>query len=105
MTDRPEYTLLGTDDAMIWAEEFCRIFYGHMIFPNERLVAVKTAPIVDEGTMVGWFANAMQTAVNMYERRALTKKDETARVEEEIEESLEEGVYSVQNAEDDGDMG
>ena len=26
-----DHTLMSTDDAMIWAEEFCRIFNGKMI--------------------------------------------------------------------------
>lgn len=45
--------LLGTTDAMVWAEEFCRIFAGKEIRVHEADGAV------DVGTMVGWFANAM----------------------------------------------
>jgi hypothetical protein len=59
-----ENTLLNTDDAMLWAQEFCRIFEGTVVS------AVETdEPSVDPGTMVGWFANAMQTAINQYERK------------------------------------
>jgi hypothetical protein len=54
-------TLLDTTDAMVWAEEFCRIFAGATIMPNERLAEFEMTPIVDEGTMVGWFANAIET--------------------------------------------
>ena len=57
-------TLLETTDAMVWAEEFCRIFDGRAItsvtHPNDD---------VDTGTMVGWFANAMAVA----EREAAQK--------------------------------
>lgn len=37
--------LLGSTDAAVWAEEFA-----------------KFAPDVDEGTMIGWFANTIETA-------------------------------------------
>lgn len=37
--------LYGTTRADVWAEEFAKVF-----------------PDVDEGTMIGWFANAMETA-------------------------------------------
>ncbi len=42
--------LYATDDAMVWAEEFVRICRENEIDP------------LDEGFMVGWFANAMATA-------------------------------------------
>jgi hypothetical protein len=54
--------LTETTDAMVWATEFCRIFKGFVIFPVEANVGGNT---VDEGTMVGWFANAMQTALDL----------------------------------------
>lgn len=60
-------TLLDTTDAMVWAEEFCRIFDGYDIRENE--LAGRTTPCVDPGTMVGWFANAMGVA----EREAAQK--------------------------------
>ena len=44
--------LLGTMDAMIWAREFVRIFRGKACGDGEP---------IDEGLMVGWFANAMVT--------------------------------------------
>lgn len=107
MTDRPEYTLLGTNDAKIWAEEFCRIFDGFMIvYPGEA----EAPQDVDQDTMVTWFANAMQTAVNMYERRALSAKDLVEEVEEveifdqdedlTLEESFMEGF---QEGREDGE--
>ena len=82
--DRPEYTLLGTDDAMIWAEEFCRIFKGWTITDEQQDVQ----GIIDPGAMVAWFANAMQTAVNMYERQKLQAKEEQ---QEAFLEGFEEG--------------
>jgi hypothetical protein len=44
--EKDEINLLQTTDAMIWAEEFCRIYHNgkHDIEP---------------GWLVGWFANAM----------------------------------------------
>lgn len=74
-----EHTLLSTDDAMVWAQEFCRIFRGRMIIAegDESLqVQGFDLQFVDEGGMVAWFANAMQTAVNVYERRKLHEKGE-----------------------------
>lgn len=58
--------LLSTDDAMVWATEFCRIFDG-------RTITAATHPNddVDAGSMVAWFANAMQTAIDQYERKKL----------------------------------
>jgi hypothetical protein len=73
-------TLLNTDDAMLWAEEFCRIFKGWTITD----VPQDAHGIVDQGGMVTWFAGAMQTAVNMYERRKLHEKGELTEVEQFI---------------------
>jgi len=67
--NRSEYTLLGTNDAMVWAEEFCRIFNDKTIVSGND-----SGRFVNEGTMVSWFANAMQTAINIHEqRRAVTE--------------------------------
>lgn len=62
MTDR----LYATDDAMVWAEEFCRTFAGRMIEPNMEMDS-----IVGEGTMVGWFANAIETAKRLERERII----------------------------------
>ena len=62
--------LLNTDDPEVWAEEFCRIFSSHTIMP----AGVESSSAVDEDTMAKWFASAMQTAVDMYERRKLRTK-------------------------------
>jgi len=53
--------LHATADAMVWAEEFVKTFYGQTIGSQ-----CDYATAVDEGTMVGWFANAMQTAIDYY---------------------------------------
>jgi hypothetical protein len=44
-----EINLLETTDAMVWAEEFVRI----------KIKQGWTWTDIDEGLMVGWFANAM----------------------------------------------
>lgn len=44
MTDVNTERLYSTTDASVWAEEFAKV-----------------QPDIDEGFMVGWFANAMQT--------------------------------------------
>lgn len=48
MSERPtpdEALLRTTTDASVWAAEFCKV-----------------QPDVDEGLMIGWFANAIETA-------------------------------------------
>jgi len=50
--------LMATRDAMIWAQEFCRIFNGYVIMTDE-VSDPGGLKSIDPGTMVGWFANAM----------------------------------------------
>jgi hypothetical protein len=52
-------TLNDTTDAMVWAEEFCRIFQGRLIITEDKPYGI--GPGVDESTMVTWFANAIET--------------------------------------------
>lgn len=66
MSDNTERTLMATDDAMVWAQEFCRIFDGFVIEGGNE-----AAGFVNEGGMVGWFANAMVVAVVKHEERRL----------------------------------
>uniref|UniRef100_A0A6M3IE39 Phage protein n=1 Tax=viral metagenome TaxID=1070528 RepID=A0A6M3IE39_9ZZZZ len=44
-----ERELIGNSDAKVWAEEFVKI------------VKKKPSITTDEGTMIGWFANAIMT--------------------------------------------
>jgi hypothetical protein len=74
-----EHTLLSTDDAMVWAEEFCRIFDGWIV--RQHTWADHDHEI-NAGGMVTWFANAMQVAVNQYERRKLHEKGELTETEQ-----------------------
>ena len=46
--------LFSTTDAAVWAEEFAKV-----------------APGVDKGFMIGWFANAIETAKDFGRRDAL----------------------------------
>jgi hypothetical protein len=51
---------LDTADATIWAEEFCRIFTGKVVgHPGRDRLGDDV--VVDEGLMIGWFANAIET--------------------------------------------
>jgi len=52
-----EHTLLSTDDAQVWAQEFIRIFNGQTIGGESG----ETSRAVDEGLMITWFANAIET--------------------------------------------
>ena len=74
MTDHTDHTLLSTDDPEIWAEEFCRIFSGKMIAADE-MNDTAHGPVTPS-TMVGWFASAMVTAINLYERKKLVAKEQ-----------------------------
>ena len=62
-----EHTLMNTNDAMVWAEEFCRIFNGRLIITKDKPYGI--GPGVDEGMMVGWFANAMGVGEMFYRQR------------------------------------
>lgn len=49
--------LMDTTDAAVWAREFCRLFDGWHVWadgPDNR------PQILTEGTMIGWFANALE---------------------------------------------
>jgi hypothetical protein len=72
--------LLGTDDAMVWAEEFVRIFEGQIVSDENEAVNV--------GLMVAWFANAMQTAIYLHEER---KRQATVAQKEAFVEGFQEG--------------
>jgi hypothetical protein len=44
------HRLLATSDAMVWAQEWCHV---------ARKLEYLGKPLIDEGWMVGWFANAI----------------------------------------------
>lgn len=52
--------LHSTMDAVVWAREFMRIFSGHVCGPDET---------IDEGLMIGWFANAIMTGYDTANNR------------------------------------
>jgi hypothetical protein len=57
--------LLDTDDAMAWATEFVKTFDGGTVIAGDLREAqyrCATSPYIDEGRMVAWFANAIETA-------------------------------------------
>jgi hypothetical protein len=64
VSDHTAHTLLATTDAMTWATEFCRIFKAQTITD----VPQDVQGIVDEGTMLTWFANAIETGRNQGRR-------------------------------------
>ena len=95
MSDHPEQAveravgLLGTDDPEVWATEFCRIFDG------QKVHAVETeGTVVDPSTMTGWFANAMQTAINIgrSRERRIKESQATAAVPDTAREAFVTGV-------------
>jgi hypothetical protein len=58
--------LYATTDATVWAKEFVEQFKGHTVV--ERGVDSGVSPTVDKNTMVGWFANAIETAKDSVQR-------------------------------------
>ena len=73
--ERAAKDLSNTDDAMVWAAEFARIFQGHMIMPQAQMAEFaqreryEMSPVVDEGVIAGWFANAMAAALAVQQTR------------------------------------
>ena len=98
-----DHTLMGTDDAMVWAEEFCRIFNGKIVMADEFNPG-QNSP-VDPGTMVGWFANAMQVAVNLYEVRRVHAAGGRTEVEEFLaREPWKDDEGTIEEVEEDEDV-
>jgi len=54
-------TLNDTTDATVWAEEFCRIFDGWIV---RQHTWADHENEINDGTMVAWFANAIETGRN-----------------------------------------
>lgn len=65
MSDELTRKLHATDDAMVWAIEWCKV--------AERL-SDEGQPIIDEGWMVGWFANAIEVAKRIDRERHPERK-------------------------------
>jgi len=71
-TKQMQDRLYSTDDAAVWAEEWCKMARQIMAdrgVTQENLNATMPTPvaeafaaILDEGWMIGWFANAIETA-------------------------------------------
>ena len=84
--------LMGTDDAMVWGEEFCRIFAGATIGEPQEGVNYNSAHrFVDVGTMVGWFANAMAVALDIDKARRRRLKEGYLAAGEPVPEAFVEG--------------
>jgi hypothetical protein len=52
-----EEKLRSTTDVTVWAEEFCKFFDGWTVIQQGD----DRTETVNEGTMIGWFANYAQT--------------------------------------------
>lgn len=66
-TDEVALILHSTTDAQVWAREFMRIFEGATVTndgtvqtPSGTWLSGSSVRAVDEGTMIGWFANAIE---------------------------------------------
>jgi hypothetical protein len=67
---RTERTLLATTDAMVWAEEFCRIFAGYTVWEHDE-----GHDGIDAGLMVAWFASAIETGRNFGRKETCSHED------------------------------
>ena len=56
--ERMERRLHSSNEPEVWAEEFCKLFDNYVVSE----APTNLAQSLDPGTMVGWFANAMETA-------------------------------------------
>ncbi len=65
--------LLDTCNAKLWAEEFMRLF-------GER------RQDIDEGLMIGWFANAMQAGEHHYRRKCDELQEQVVALQNRVEE-------------------
>lgn len=65
--------LYGTTDAMVWAEEWCKI-------AREIEAADDGREVIDEGWMVGWFANAFAAA----ERAVVPTMPVTVQIDDKV---------------------
>lgn len=74
--------LLNTDDAMVWATEFCRIFDGWVV---RQHTWADLDHEINEGTMVAWFANAIETAKSI-------EREKTDKVAEAYIEATNPGI-------------
>jgi hypothetical protein len=54
--------LHATTDARVWAQEWCRIAREIVAADDER-------ELIDEGWMIGWFANAIMVGWDEHARR------------------------------------
>ena len=60
-----EQRLYSSNDAAVWAQAFCELFDGYEITTVPIFLHDMT---VDPKVMMGWFANAMETAA-FFERQ------------------------------------
>lgn len=66
MSESEETTklLYSTTDAQVWAREWCRI---------AQEIQTRGDEVIDEGWMIGWFANALCVAQD-HERRRIAEQ-------------------------------
>jgi hypothetical protein len=83
-------TWLQTTDAKLWADEFC-----------------KRNSAADHGTMIGWFANAIEAAQNAARREAehVKEKEETIKKSVDARKSLPDGFYWLESSKASEDAG
>jgi hypothetical protein len=65
---RTETELLNTPDAQVWAQEFMERF--------GKTLGDKPARVIDEGLMIGWFANAIECGKAAGYATAIADRDE-----------------------------
>lgn len=103
-----EDRLTGCTDAQIWAEEFVKTCRNNGI---EKIA-------LDEGAMIGWFANAIMAGVDsredVAEQLSRTREkyveqmkliDELRSEKEELEGAIQQAINALETYTGDGDIG
>ena len=88
MSEAPVGTqeLIDSFDAQDWANEFCRIFPGH-----------------DEGSMLGWFANALMSGYREAQRQFMGFENwELRLLEQLLRGALQDAYFTGQAFENRG---
>jgi hypothetical protein len=72
-------------DAKVWAKEFMRLY------DNNKLRPINAPDWVDEGLMIGWFANAIMAGYDGRKHEQAINK--TRLSEGELEEVLDKSIF------------
>ena len=84
--DEVTMKLHSTDDAQVWAEEWCK---------SAIQLTAEGKSLIDEGWMISWFANAIEIGKIVHDGRRLT--DGTRRIIAERRHQIDDEMRSIQS--------